>query len=184
LGPLLGLPLPLQALQILWMNLVTDGLPALALGVEPAEADVMSRPPQAATESIFGRGTVPFLVVVGVSMSLISLGVGVVAFRRGDANWQTLLFTTLVFCQMALALGVRSESRALWTIGVRSNPAMLGAVCLTVALQLAVVYVPVLQTILRTTPLPLGDLLVALGAALGVLATVEIWTWSFRRRYR
>ena len=62
-GPLLGMPLPLQALQILWMNLVTDGLPALALGVEPAEADVMARPPQAATESIFGRGMVPFLVV-------------------------------------------------------------------------------------------------------------------------
>jgi Ca2+-transporting ATPase len=164
------------------MNLVTDGLPALALGVEPAEADVMSRPPQAATESIFGRGMVPFLVVIGVAMSLISLAVGVVAFRDGDTHWQTLLFTTLVFCQMALALGVRSESRALWTIGLRSNLAMLGAVSLTILLQIAVVYVPVLQTIFDTTPLPPGDLVVALGAAVGVLLIVEVWKWGLRQR--
>ena len=182
-GPLLGMPLPLQALQILWMNLVTDGLPALALGVEPAEADVMARPPQAATESIFGRGMIPFLVVLGVAMSLISLGVGVVAFRDGDPHWQTLLFTTLVFSQMALALGVRSESRALWTVGLRSNPAMLGAVLLTIVLQLAVVYVPVLQTIFGTTALPVSDLLIALGAAVAVLVLVELWKWGNRRRY-
>jgi Ca2+-transporting ATPase len=182
-GPLLGMPLPLQALQILWMNLVTDGLPALALGVEPAEADVMARPPQAATESIFGRGMIPFLVVLGVAMSLISLGVGVVAFRDGDPNWQTLLFTTLVFSQMALALGVRSESRSLWTVGIRSNPAMLGAVLLTIVLQLAVVYVPFLQTIFGTTALPVSDLLIALGAAVAVLVLVELWKWRNRRGY-
>ena len=64
-GPLFGMPLPCKPLQILWMNLVTDGLPALALGVEPAEADVMERPPLAATDSIFGRGMVPFIVVLG-----------------------------------------------------------------------------------------------------------------------
>jgi P-type Ca2+ transporter type 2C len=181
LGPLLGLPLPLQALQILWMNLVTDGLPALALGVEPAEADVMARPPQAATESIFGRGMVPFLVVLGVAMSLVSLGVGVLAFRGGDPNWQTLLFTTLVLSQMALALGVRSESRALWTVGLRSNPAMLGAVLLTIALQLAVVYVPVLQAIFGTSALTATDLLTAAGAAAAVLVMVEAWKWGYRR---
>jgi Ca2+-transporting ATPase len=181
-APLLGLPLPLQALQILWMNLVTDGLPALALGVEPAEADLMARPPQAATESIFGRGMVPFLVVFGIAMSLISIAVGVLSFRVGDPNWQTLLFTTLVFSQMALALGVRSESRSLWTIGLRSNPAMLGAVLATVLLQIAVVYVPFLQTIFGTTPLAPPDLLIALGAAVAVLVLVEAWKWAHRRR--
>jgi hypothetical protein len=85
-GPLLGMPLPLQPLQILWMNLVTDGLPALALGVEPAEADVMRRPPQAATKSIFGRGMVPFIVVLGAIASLVSIGVGLLAYLNGDAG--------------------------------------------------------------------------------------------------
>jgi Ca2+-transporting ATPase len=181
IGPVFGLPLPLQALQILWMNLVTDGLPALALGIEPAEKDVMERPPQAATESIFGHGMIPFIVVLGVVMSIASLGVGVFAFRAGDSHWQTLLFTTLVFCQMALALGVRSEHQSLWGLGLRSNPQMVGAVVLTVLLQLAVVYVPFLQTIFRTTAMPFGDLLVTVGAAVAVLVIVEVWKWASRR---
>jgi Ca2+-transporting ATPase len=184
LGPLLGMPLPLLPLQILWMNLVTDGLPALALGVEPAEADVMRRPPQAATESIFGRGMVPFIVTLGVLTSLVSIGVGLLAFRSGDAHWQTLLFTTLVFAQLALALGVRSETGSLLKIGLRSNRAMLGAVLLMIALQLAVVYIPFLQAIFGTTPMPMRDLLVAALAGATVLLAVEAWKWALRRRAR
>jgi len=154
LGPLLGMPLPLQPLQILWMNLVTDGPPALALGVEPAEEDVMRRPPQAATESIFGRGMVPFIIGLGIIASLVSIGVGLHAFLSRDAHWQTLLFTTLIFSQAALALSVRSERRPLWKIGLLSNRAMVGAIVLIVVLQLAVVYLPFLQTILATTAMP------------------------------
>ena len=115
-------------------------------------------------------------------MSLVSLGVGCSPAEVAMRHWQTLLFTTLVFCQMALALGVRSERQALWTIGLRSNPQMLGAVLLTVGLQLAVVYVPVLQTIFGTTPLPLDDLLLAVGAAVVVLVAVEVWKWASRRQ--
>ena len=181
IGPLLGMPLPLQPLQILWMNLVTDGLPALALGVEPAELDVMRRPPQAATESIFGRGMVPFIVIMGVIASLVAIGVGLLAFRDGDPHWQTLLFTTLIFSQLALALGVRSETSALWTIGLLSNRAMLGAVVLTVVLQLAVIYVPVLQAIFDTTAMPVRDLVVAALAGLTMLLAVEAWKWVLRR---
>jgi Ca2+-transporting ATPase len=182
LGPLIGMPLPLQPLQILRINLVTDGLPALALGVEPAVKDVMQRPPQAATESIFGRGMVPFIIVIGALMSLVALGVGWLAFRSGDAHWQTLLFTTLVFGSTALALGVRSEKSALWEIGLGSNRAMLGALLSTIVLQLAVIYVPVLQGIFRTTALPLRDLLVAAVAGATVLLAVEAWKWALRRR--
>jgi Ca2+-transporting ATPase len=179
-GPLLGMPLPLLPLQILWMNLVTDGLPALALGVEPAEEDVMRRPPQAATASIFGRGMVPFIVVLGVTASLVSLGAGLFAFRAGDAHWQTLLFTTLIFSSLALAVGVRSEKQPFWKRPF-SNPALLGALALTAALQLAAVYLPFLQRILRTTALPARDLLVAFAAGAVVLVAVEVWKWMLRR---
>jgi Ca2+-transporting ATPase len=183
-GPLLGMPLPLQPLQILWMNLVTDGLPALALGVEPAEEDVMRRPPKAATESIFGRGMVAFIIVLGVIASLVSIGVGLVAFRQDDVHWQTLLFTTLIFGQLGLALGVRSERRSLWKVGLLSNPALLGALVLTGALQLAAVYVPFLQAILGTTAMPASDLLVAVLSGASVWAALEIWKWVLRRKAR
>ncbi len=181
-GPLLGMPLPLQPLQILWMNLVTDGPPALALGVEPAEDDVMRRPPQAATESIFGRGMVPFIGVLGVIASLVSLGVGLAAFLNGDEHWQTLLFTTLIFSQAGLALSVRSETRPLWKIGLLSNRAMLGAILLTVVLQLAVVYQPFLQEIFGTTAMPVRDLLIAIFSGAIVLVAAEVWKWVVHRR--
>jgi Ca2+-transporting ATPase len=102
------------------------------------------------------------------------------AYRSGDPKWQTLLFTTLVFSQMGLALGVRSESRPVWTIGLRSNPAMLGAGLLTVVLQLLVVYVPFLQTVFGTAPLSVRDLLIAIAAAVAVLLLVEVWKWASR----
>jgi len=182
IGPLLGMPIPLQPLQILWMNLVTDGLPALALAMEPAEADVMRRPPLAATESIFGRGMVPFIVALGAFASVVSVAVGLLAFRNGDAHWQTLLLTTLVFGQLAMALGMRSETSALWTLGLGSNRAMLGAILLTVALQLAVDYLPWLQAVFGTTALPPQDLLLATLAGASMLAAVEAWKWVLRRR--
>jgi Ca2+-transporting ATPase len=181
LGPLFGMPLPLLPLQILWMNLVTDGLPALALGVEPAEEDVMRRPPQAATESIFGRGMVPFIAIMGTVCSLVSLAVGFVAFRAGDPHWQALLFTTLIFSQTALALGVRSEKRPCWNVPLLTNPALLVALALTVALQLAAVYVPLLQRVLHTTALPVADLFAACAAGAMVLVAVEAWKWGLRR---
>lgn len=183
LGPLLGLPLPLLPLQILWMNLVTDGLPALALGVEKAEKNVMKRRPYSSQESIFGRGMVTYIAVMGVIMSLVALGVGLWAFRSGDANWQSLVFTTLIFCQLGLALGVRSEDDSLFKIGIFSNPALIGAVLLTLALQLAVLYWSPLQTLFGTAALTGGDLAIAVVAGLFVFAVTEVWK-GLRRRGR
>ncbi len=182
LGPLLGMPLPLLPLQILWMNLVTDGLPALALGVEPAEANVMARPPYSAQEGIFGRGMGSFIGVMGIVMSLITLSVGLWAYRRGDAAWQTLLFTTLIFAQLALALGVRSEKRSLFQIGFFSNRSMAGGVLLTLVLQLIVIYTPFFQRIFKTTALTFRDLLITVMASLLMLAVVEAWKWVLRRK--
>jgi Ca2+-transporting ATPase len=179
-GPMVGLPLPLLPLQILWMNLVTDGLPALALGVEPAEEDVMERPPQPAAASIFGRGMVAFIVVLGVVASLVSLAAGLYAFRAGDAHWQTVLFTTLIFSSIALALGVRHERLPFWRQPF-SNPALLVAVAATIVLQLAAVYVPFLQRLLGTTAMPARDLLIAAAGGAMVLAAAETWKWVVRR---
>ncbi len=182
LGPLLGMPLPLLPLQILWMNLVTDGLPALALGVEPAEENIMKRPPYSSEESIFGRGLVAFVAVMGVVMSLISLGIGLWAFRSGDPAWQTLLFTTLIFSQVILALEVRSERSSLFRVGLFTNPLMVVAFLSTVGLQVAVVYVPFLQKVLRTAPLGVRDLFIAFGSGLAVLVVVEAWKFVLRRK--
>jgi Ca2+-transporting ATPase len=182
LAPLFGMPLPLLPLQILWMNLVTDGLPALALGVEPAEADIMKRPPYSSKESIFGRGLVAYIVVMGIVMSLISLAIGAWAFLSGDPAWQTLLFTTLIFSQVILALEARSERRSLFRIGLLTNPLMVVAFLSTVGLQVAVVYLPFLQRVFSTAPLGARDLGIAFGSGLAVLVVVEAWKWALRRK--
>lgn len=172
----------LLPLQILWMNLVTDGLPALALGVENAEKNVMHRPPFSSQESIFGRGMTSFIVVFGILMSIIAIGMGMWAYASGDPAWQTLLFTTLIFNQIILALGIRSEDQSLFSIGLFSNPAMVLAFVSTVVLQLIVIYVPFFQRIFGTQPLYTRDVLLALGMALLVLVGTELWKWNIRRK--
>ncbi|MBK9178608.1 MAG: cation-translocating P-type ATPase [Acidimicrobiales bacterium] len=181
LAPFLGMPLPLLALQILWMNLVTDGLPALALSVEPAGSTVMRRPPTRPSEGVFARGMGAFVVGMGLVLSVLAIGVGYELWRLDDPAWRTALLTTLVFCQLALALEVRTERRSLRQVGLGSNRAMLGAVALSVLLQLGVVYLPPLQHLFDTQALGARDLMVAAGAALVVVAVAEA-AKALRRR--
>jgi Ca2+-transporting ATPase len=164
------------------MNLVTDGLPALALGVEPAEKNVMKRPPYSSTESVFGHGMLVFIIVIGIVMSIISIAIGFIAYQAGDPTWQTLLFTTLIFAQLALALEARSEEESLFRLGVFTNRSMIWAILTTIALQLLVVYVPFLQVVFNTVPLDAQHLLIPVGAGVGVILVVEIWKWILRRR--
>jgi Ca2+-transporting ATPase len=182
LGPILGMPLPLLPLQILWMNLVTDGLPALALGVEPAEKNVMSRPPYSATQNIFGRGMVQFIISIGIAMSIISIGAAWELWRLGDPAWQTMLFTTLVFTQLAVALEARSEEESLFRIGLFKNRPMVFALIITVVLQLLVVHMPWAQRIFHTVVMPMRDWAISIGLAMLVLVIVEIWKTIVRRR--
>ena len=184
LGPILGMPLPLLPLQILWMNMVTDGLPALALGVEPAEKNVMSRPPYSATQSIFGRGMVQFIIGFGVVMSILSIGAAWELWSLGDPAWQTTLFTTLIFTQLAVALEARSEEESLFRIGLFKNRSMLLAFVLTVVLQLLVVYLPVAQNIFDTVAMPLRDLAISIGLAMLVLMIIEAWKAIMRQRHQ
>ncbi|MFN2244189.1 MAG: cation-translocating P-type ATPase, partial [Anaerolineae bacterium] len=180
LAPLVGMPLPLLPLQILWINLVTDGLPGLALGVEPPERDTMRRPPHHPQENIFGRGLGRHVLWIGLLMGLVSLGMGYWTWRTGWDNWQTMIFTTLTLSQMGHALAVRSRE-SLFKVGLLSNPALLGAVLLTFVLQMAVVYVPFLQNLFKTDALTLGELLLSLVLSTVVFWGVELEKWLMRR---
>ena len=182
LAPFLGMPLPLLPLQILWVNLVTDGLPGLALTVEPAEADTMRRAPHPPQENIFGRGMVGDILWIGLLMGLISLIMGFVAWRADDPGWQTMVFTTLTLSQMGNALAVRSERASLFKIGILSNKLLLGSVLLTFVLQMAVVYLPFFQAIFKTVPLTPGDLAISLALSTVVFFAVELFKVFLRRK--
>jgi Ca2+-transporting ATPase len=182
LAPFLGLPMPLIPIQILWINLLTDGLPGLALAVEPAEKNVMRRPPRPPGESVFARGLGLHALLIGLLMAALALGAQAWYVGHYPALWQTMVFTILCFAQLGHVLAIRSEETSLFTLGLGSNRPLLGAVLLTAALQLAVVYVPALNTLFRTTPLPARDLAVCVAAALVILGVVEMEKWVRRRR--
>lgn len=182
-GPFVGLGLPLMPLQILWVNLVTDGLPGLALTQEPAEPDTMRRPPRDPKEKIFGRGMGIDILWIGGLMGAVSLLVGYWGYAYGhSAAWQTMVFTTLTLAQMGNALATRSESQTLWEIGLFSNRSLLGAVLLTFALQMGVVYLPFMQDIFKTVPLTGLELLVSFGASLLVLVVIDVVKVIERKR--
>lgn len=186
LAPLIGLPMPLQPLQVLWINLVTDGLPGLALGVEPPEPDVMSRPPHPPDENVFARGMWQYILWVGVLMGLVSFAVQLWGYSHHSATWQTMVFTTLCLSQMGNALSIRSEKRSLLSIGIFSNPTLIGAVLLTFAAQMAVIYVPFLQNVFKTVALGPSELGISLAMSTVVFIVAEgvklISSWNVRRR--
>jgi Ca2+-transporting ATPase len=182
LAPFLGMPLPLLPLQILWINLITDGPTALTLGVEPGERGVMRRPPYPPNESIFARTLGSHVVWVGMVMASLTLGVGYWYFHAADEHWRTMVFTTLAFSQMAHVLAIRSSTDSLFSIGLLSNRWLAAAVTGTVMLQLVVIYVPMLNRVFDTIPLPIGDLALAVLLAGVVFAVVELEKWLRRRR--
>lgn len=182
LAPFLGMPLPLLPLQILWVNLVTDGLPGLALAVEPAERLTMRRPPYDPQENLFGRGLGVYVLWVGLLMGLVSLGLGFWAWGTGRDNWQTMVFTTLTLSQMGNVLALRSNRESLFTLGLLSNKPLLGAVALTFGLQMAVVYVPFLQDLFSTSALSPADLGISLLVSTIVFWAVELEKLLSRRR--
>lgn len=182
MAPFLGMPLPLLPLQILWVNLVTDGLPALALSAEPAEQHAMRRPPHPPNEHIFARGLGRSILLGGIVMALIVLGVGYSYWWLGLAQWQTMIFFTITLTQMANVLAIRSERESLFRIGLLSNKPLLGAVLLTVALQLLLIYTPPLQGLFNTMALSLTDLLIGIAASSLLFWFVELEKWVGRRR--
>jgi Ca2+-transporting ATPase len=158
LAPFFGLPIPLLAIQILWVNLLSDGLPGLALAYEPAEANAMRRPPRPPGQSVFADGLGWFVGWVGLLIGALTLGTQAWAIHDGDAHWQTMTFTVLCFTQLGNALAIRSSRESLFTLGLLSNKPILGAVALSVALQLLIIYLPFFNRIFTTSPLTWGEL--------------------------
>ncbi|MEO0129842.1 MAG: HAD-IC family P-type ATPase, partial [candidate division WOR-3 bacterium] len=172
--PFLGLPLPLLPIHLLWINLVTDGAPALALSVEPEEKHIMQRPPRSPQESLFAHGLGLHIIWVGLLMGAITIFTQYWAIHIGDAHWQTMVFTVLCFNQMAHVLAIRSERESLFTQGIFSNKPLLGAVLFTFLLQLCVIYIPFLQPIFKTQALTISELALCLIFSSIVFFAVEI----------
>lgn len=181
LAPFLGLPIPLLPIHILWINLVTDGLPGLALSMEPAERNLMRRPPRPPDENIFAHGMWQHMVWVGLLIGALSLIGQTWAYRGESGHWQTVVFTVLTLAQLFHVLAIRSERDSLLTVGLFSNPTLMLAVLATVGLQLAVIYVPMLNAVFKTQPLSLIELSMCFGLASLVLVAVEFEKWLYRR---
>ncbi|WP_445635589.1 Cation-translocating P-type ATPase [Nostoc sp. DSM 114161] len=180
-APLIGLGgVPLTPLQILWMNLVTDGLPALALAVEPPEPDVMKRPPFSPRESIFARGLGSYMIRIGIIFAIITIALMWWAYQHSNAvyseelskeRWKTMVFTTLCIAQMGHAIAIRSNNRLTIEMNPFSNIFVLGAVVVTTILQLMLVYVPPLRDFFGTHYLNLQEL----GVCIGFSALMFVW---------
>jgi Ca2+-transporting ATPase len=180
-APFLGMPLPLLPIQILWINLMSDGLPALALSVEPAEQDVMSHPPHDASEQIFNHKMVWDILWIGFLTGLVSLGTGYRYWRDNpNSHWQTMLFTILTFSETLIALAVRSERYSLFQMGLFSNQFLSSAIALTLGLQFAILYVPLLQNLFQTTALSLSELVLSFGMSTLVFWAIEGQKWVMR----
>jgi Ca2+-transporting ATPase len=181
---LAGMPMPMTTLQVLWMNLVTDGVPGLALALEPTEPGVMRRRPFTPGESIFSRGIGRHILVMGTLMTALALGVGAWAWQAGRPGWGTMIFMTLTLAQLGHALAARSHEASLRTIGLRSNPLMLWALAVTLVLQLLVVYAPWAQQLFGTVALTAAELALCVGASGVMLGAAEVEKWLRRRAGR
>jgi Ca2+-transporting ATPase len=184
LAPFLGLPLPLLPIQILWINLVTDGLPGLALAAEPAERDVMRRPPRPPNEGLLAQGLLRQVVWVGLLMAAITLMIQAVAIHGTTAHWQTMVFTVLTLAQMWQVMAIRSGQESLFHQGILSNRPLLGAVLLTFALQMAVIYIPPLNPFFHTQALSPAELAACVAASACVFVAIEIDKYRIRRAMR
>jgi Ca2+-transporting ATPase len=173
LAPFLGKPIPLLPLQLLWLNLLTDGLLGLGMGVENAESDTMKRPPYSPKEGVFSRGAGVQVVWVGVLIGALALGLGSWYYFTGREQWQTMVFTFLAFAQIFQALASRSTKDSVLKIGFRGNSLLAGMALTVLALQLIVIYVPFMSSFFDVVTLSGLDLFIAIATGALVLVAME-----------
>lgn len=180
LAPFLGFPNPLLPIHILWINLVTDGLPALALANERSEKDAMKRPPRPPKQSLFANGVAYHIIWVGMLMAAVTLFTQYWAIKQGW-HWQTMAFSVLAFSQLGHVMAVKSDRTFLYKQGLLSNKPLIIAVGITFILQLGVIYLPIMNPIFRTEALDITELLFSGGMALIVFHAVELEKWVRQR---
>jgi len=183
LGPLLGMPVALLPIHILWINLVSDGLPAIALSFQGAEKDIMTRPPRPLNEDIFSGGRGMHMLWVGILMAGVAISMQSWAFRNG-LHWQTIVFNVLCLSQMGHALSIRSERSTLTEIGLFSNKMMIWSVLMVLALQIVITYVPIFQEIFHTQALSAKEFILVGAASSLVFLVVELQKVFIKRRHR
>lgn len=169
-APLFGINVALSPLQLLWLNLLTDGLMGLGLGVEPAEADTMLRQPRSTSGPVLDRRSRIHVSWVGIVIAAITLSLGVIYYRPDSTAWQTMIFAALGFTQIGHALGLCASGSS--PFNPKTNPLLTWLTIITLGLQLAVIYVPFLDTFFGLVPLPVSDLLIA--AALGSITFIGV----------
>ena len=182
LAPFFGLPIPLLAIHILWINLVTDGLPGLALASEPSEANIMKRPPRNPTKNIFSNGMALHILWVGFLMGVITIGMQAYAIHHANTHWQTMAFTVLCFSQLGHVMVIRSGQDSIFKIGFFSNKPMVGALLITITLQFVIIYMPFFNEVFKTQPLTLNELLLTLAVSSIVFWAGEIEKWIKKTR--
>lgn len=183
-APFLGLPIPLLAIHILWINLITDGLPGLALASERAEPNIMKRKPRDPKANIFAGGMAAHILWVGMLMAVITLGIQWWSIHHSGAHWQTMAFTVLCFSQLGHVMAIRSDMESVFKTGLFSNQPMVWALAITGALQMMVIYVPFFNNIFKTYPLTLSELAITLVASSTVFWAVELEKFFKRRRVK
>ncbi len=182
-----GLPLPLRPIQLLWLNLVTDGAPALALGLEKGEPDIMQRPPRPAKEPVINREMLLGVAVQAVVMTTAMMAAFLYGLHRYPDNLagaQTVAFTAIIISELLRAFPVRSERLSIFKIGVLTNRWMLLAAGSSLLLLLAVIYVPFFDPIFSTVALDGRDWLVLLPLASASAVAAELLKWLYRLRAR
>ncbi|MFV7234303.1 cation-translocating P-type ATPase [Flavobacterium sp. ZB4R12] len=176
LAPFFGLPIPLLAIHILWINLVTDGLPGLALASEPSEANIMKRPPRNPKENIFSNGMAIHILWIGFLMGAVTIGIQAWAIYNANTHWQTMAFTVLCFSQLGHVIVIRSGRESIFKIGFFSNKPMLGALTITIILQFIIIYTPFFNEVFKTQPLTIYELLLTLAAS-----SIIFWSGEFEK---
>jgi len=180
LAPFLGMPIPLLPIHILWINLVTDGLPGLALSAEKDERGIMKRPPRPPNESIFAHGMWQHILWVGLLMGASSLATQAWAIHTGNGHWQTMVFTVLTLSQLGHVLAIRSERDSLFHPQLASNWPLTTSLLFTFALQMATIYLPWANPVFKTVPLTAGELAFCLVMSSVVFVGVEFEKWMIR----
>lgn len=184
IAPMLGLPLPLLPIHILWINLVTDGLPGIAMASEPAEKDIMKRAPIPPNENLFARGMLYHLLFTGVVLAVTALSI---QYWANEQGWsigvqQTIVFDVLCFSQLMNALSVRSAVKPVWSIPLFENPLMIISILGTLGLQFVITYVPFLQNIFKTETLDIYTWIPASIAVICSLVVIELFKYLYYRK--